>query len=98
VRVQFMHSGERRFDLVVGADGLHSGVRRLTGAQDKFERPRGYLVAACEVPGYHPRDEDIYIVYSAPRRMLGRVALHDDPTLCLRNPGTGKVRIRPEHR
>ena len=29
VEVQFKHAGERRFDLVIGADGLHSGVRRL---------------------------------------------------------------------
>jgi 2-polyprenyl-6-methoxyphenol hydroxylase-like FAD-dependent oxidoreductase len=29
VQVQFRHMGQRRFDLVVGADGLHSDVRRL---------------------------------------------------------------------
>ena len=29
VQVQFKHAGERRFDLVIGADGLHSNVRRL---------------------------------------------------------------------
>ncbi len=28
--VTFEHNEPRRFDLVVGADGLHSGVRRLT--------------------------------------------------------------------
>jgi 2-polyprenyl-6-methoxyphenol hydroxylase-like FAD-dependent oxidoreductase len=27
VQIQFKHSGERRFDLVIGADGLHSNVR-----------------------------------------------------------------------
>ena len=27
VQVQFKHAGERRFDLVIGADGLHSNVR-----------------------------------------------------------------------
>ena len=29
VGVQFKHAGERRFDLVIGADGLHSVVREL---------------------------------------------------------------------
>jgi len=28
-RVRLKHGGERQFDLVIGADGLHSGVRRL---------------------------------------------------------------------
>ena len=84
VQVQLKHSGVRRFDLVVGADGLHSDVRRLTfGPQDQFERPLGYLVAALEVAGYRPRDEDVYLMYGRPKRMLGRFALHDDRTLFL---------------
>ena len=29
VHVEFEHGGERRFDLVIGADGLHSRVREL---------------------------------------------------------------------
>ena len=29
MEVQFRQAGERRFDLVIGADGLHSNVRRL---------------------------------------------------------------------
>jgi 2-polyprenyl-6-methoxyphenol hydroxylase-like FAD-dependent oxidoreductase len=84
VQVQFKHAAECRFDLVIGADGLHSTVRRLTfGAQDRFERRLGYCVAAFEVRGYRPRDDNIYVMYGAPGRMLGRVALHDDRTLFL---------------
>ncbi len=84
VQVQFKHTGERRFDLVIGADGLHSTVRRLVfGPQDRFEKQPGYLVAAFEVRGYRPRDEDVYVIYNEPRRMLGRFALHDDRTLFL---------------
>src|SRR5581483_12032815 len=38
VRVALEHAGERRFDLVIGADGLHSSVRRLAfGPQSRFE-------------------------------------------------------------
>ena len=84
VQVQFKHGNERSFDLVIGADGLHSGVRRLAfGSQDRFEKQLGYMVAAFEVRGYRPRDEDVYVIHSEPGRMLGRFALHDDRTLFL---------------
>ena len=84
VRVQLKHARERLFDLVIGADGLHSSVRKLVfGSQDRFEKQLGYGVAAFEVRGYLPRDEDVYVMYSEPGRMLGRFALHDDRTLFL---------------
>lgn len=84
VVVQFKRSGERQFGLVIGADGLHSNVRRLAfGPQDKFEHDLGYRIAAFEARSYRPRDENVYVLYNAPGRMLGRVALHDDRTLFL---------------
>jgi 2-polyprenyl-6-methoxyphenol hydroxylase-like FAD-dependent oxidoreductase len=84
VQVQFRHAGQRRFDLVIGADGLHSGVRRLAfGPQQQFEKQLGYVVAAFEALGYRPRDEDIYVMYSRAGRMLGRFTLRDDRTLFL---------------
>jgi 2-polyprenyl-6-methoxyphenol hydroxylase-like FAD-dependent oxidoreductase len=84
VQLRFKHGGRRRFNLVIGADGLHSNVRRLAfGAQHRFERHLGYVVAAFEVRGYRPRDEDIYLMYGQPGRMLGRFTLHDDRTLFL---------------
>ena len=84
VQLRFKHGGRRQFNLVIGADGLHSNVRQLTfGAQHQFERHLGYVVAAFEVRGYRPRDEDIYLMYGQPGRMLGRFTLHDDRTLFL---------------
>lgn len=84
VRIQFKHASERRFDRVIGADGLHSSIRRLTfGPEDRFEKRLGYIVAVFEVRGYRPRDEDVYVIYSEPGQMLGRFALHDDRTLFL---------------
>ena len=72
------------FDLVIGADGLHSGVRKFTfGSQDRFEKQLGYAVAAFEVRGYRPRDDDVYVIYGEPGQLLGRFALHDDRTLFL---------------
>ena len=84
VAVQLESGGERRFDLVIGADGLHSAVRRLAfGPQDRFEKRLGYVVAAFEAHGYQPRTEDVYVTHSEPSRMVGRVSLRDDKTLVL---------------
>lgn len=84
VDVQLSDGTERRFDLVIGADGLHSGVRRLVfGPQERFEKQLGYVVAAFEAAAYRPRNEDVYLLYSQPGRMLGRVSLRDDRTLFL---------------
>jgi 2-polyprenyl-6-methoxyphenol hydroxylase-like FAD-dependent oxidoreductase len=84
VRVQLKHAGERQFDLVIGADGLHSVVRKLAfGPQQGFEKDLGYIVAAFEAGGYRPRDEDTYLMYGQPGRMVGRFTLRDDRTLFL---------------
>ncbi|MEH6951838.1 FAD-binding domain [Nitrobacter sp. NHB1] len=84
VGVQLKHSGERQFDLVIGADGLHSTVRKLAfGPMQQFEKDLGYIVAAFEVRSYRPRDEDVYLMYGQPGRMVGRFTLRDDCTLFL---------------
>jgi 2-polyprenyl-6-methoxyphenol hydroxylase-like FAD-dependent oxidoreductase len=84
VHVEFEHGGERRFDLVIGADGLHSRVRKLVfGPQDRYEKDLGYRVAAFETGGYRPRNELVYVVHSAPGRQVGSFSLHDDRTLFL---------------
>ena len=84
VRVRLADGRERWFDLVIGTDGLHSAVRGLAfGPQQEFEKHLGYVVAAFEVAGYRPRDEDVYLMYGQPGRMLGRFTLRDDKTLFL---------------
>ncbi|MFI5665004.1 FAD-dependent monooxygenase [Streptomyces sp. NPDC051684] len=50
-----------RFDLVVGADGMRSTVRRLAfGPDARFMRPLHHIIAATvikePVPGYRPQD------------------------------------------
>lgn len=84
VAVTLKHGGARRFDLVVGADGLHSGVRRLAfGRQSQYEKRLGYVVAAFDAENYPRRDDGIYVMYGEPGRMIGRVTLRDNKTLFL---------------
>ena len=84
VCVSLTQTKSRDFDLVIGADGLHSNVRRLTfGPQSDVEHYLGCLVAACVVEGYRPRDELAYVTYSQPGRSVGRFSLRGDRTLFL---------------
>jgi 2-polyprenyl-6-methoxyphenol hydroxylase-like FAD-dependent oxidoreductase len=51
VKVTFASGTVRRFDIVVGADGLHSGVRRLAfGPEHEFVRHLGGYMAYFTVP------------------------------------------------
>lgn len=56
VTVSFANARRRRFDLVIGADGLHSAVRKLAfGPDDRFVRPIGcytsWFTASAESTG-----------------------------------------------
>lgn len=82
VHVTFESGTRRDFDLVVGADGLHSRVRELTfGAQERFERYLGIVVAVFEVAGYRPRDELTAVMHADVGFQLLRVSLRDDVTM-----------------
>lgn len=84
MRVQFESGLERDFDLVIGADGLHSRVRELVfGPQKQFEKYLGYKVAVLEVKGYRPRDELVYVMYTEVGQQVGRFAMRDDRTMFL---------------
>ena len=53
VDVDFEHGASRRFDLVVGADGLHSTVRRLAfGPESDFVHHLGTYVAIFSVENF----------------------------------------------
>lgn len=98
VRVVFEREPEREFDLVIGADGLHSEVRKLVfGPQNQFEKYLGYKVAAFDVEGYGPRDELIYLVYTEVHQQVGRFTMRGNRTLFLftfadADPDTGDIR------
>jgi 2-polyprenyl-6-methoxyphenol hydroxylase-like FAD-dependent oxidoreductase len=51
--VTFEHAAPRTFDLVIGADGLHSRVRALVfGAEEQFVHDLGHGVAIYRVPNH----------------------------------------------
>jgi len=55
--VGFEHGARRRFDIIVGADGLHSNVRALTfGPESLFSTWIGAYLAVVSVPDYRGLD------------------------------------------
>lgn len=82
VQVVFENAAPRRFDLVVGADGLHSRVRDLAfGPRERFEYDLGIRAAAVELDGYRPRDVLAFVSHSVPGRQVSRFAKRDDKTM-----------------
>ncbi len=84
VRLEFERTPPREFDLLVGADGLHSNVRGLTfGPDARFEHYLGCVVAAFVVDGYRPRNELVYVMHNLPGRQISRFSLRGDRTMFL---------------
>ncbi|WP_433345055.1 FAD-dependent monooxygenase [Microtetraspora malaysiensis] len=70
VNVTFDRAEPRRFDLVIGADGLHSAVRRLAfGPEADFVHHMGIYVATLPIDGPVDNDREV-ILYNAPGRMV----------------------------
>jgi 2-polyprenyl-6-methoxyphenol hydroxylase-like FAD-dependent oxidoreductase len=84
VTVALSDGTRQRFDLVIGADGLHSQVRELAfGPEQQFLRPLGCHVAAFRLRGYRPREELTYVAHTVVGKQAARVSLRDDQTLVL---------------
>ncbi|WP_341944939.1 FAD-binding domain [Microbacterium sp. LWH11-1.2] len=82
VVVQFAISPARDFDLVIGADGLHSSVRRqVFGSESDFERYLGIMVAVFVLDGYEPRDELVGVTRTTVGRQVLRFAQRDGSTV-----------------
>lgn len=73
VRVGFRDSGPREFDLVVGADGLHSTTRGLAfGPEDAYGRYLGALISIGTVPNHLGLDREARL-YNAPGLAVGMI-------------------------
>jgi 2-polyprenyl-6-methoxyphenol hydroxylase-like FAD-dependent oxidoreductase len=84
IEVGFASRPARQFDLVIGCDGLHSGVRQLVfGDESRFEKYLGFKVAAFETQGYSPRDELVYVMHTTVGRQIARFTMRDDRTMFL---------------
>ncbi|WBP90894.1 FAD-dependent monooxygenase [Kitasatospora cathayae] len=79
VRVAFRRGAPREFDLVIGADGLHSTVRRLAfGPEQRFVRHLGYYAATWQLPN----DDGLPVGgvgLNVPGRLMSVGADHRDP-------------------
>src|SRR5215204_6399207 len=76
ITVTFEHAPADRFDLVIGADGLHSIVRRLVfGPEDQFRRFLGGYLAGAALPNYLGL-EGRMVVWNAPGRLAAIYPVH----------------------
>ncbi|GAA2342479.1 FAD-dependent monooxygenase [Saccharopolyspora halophila] len=84
VAVTFASGRETSYDVVIGADGAHSAVRRLVfGPEEEFSEPLGVYVAIADAPGQAmsggARESEIL---NLPGRMAG-VARYRDEALAI---------------
>jgi len=78
--VTFENAPADRFDLVIGADGLHSTVRRLAfGSEDRFRRFLGGYLAGAALPNELGL-EGRMLVWNAPGRLAAIYPVHGTTT------------------
>jgi 2-polyprenyl-6-methoxyphenol hydroxylase-like FAD-dependent oxidoreductase len=71
VHVTFERAAPRTFGLVIGADGVHSNIRRLAfGPEDRFARDLGLFVSIFTVPNVAGLDRS-GLLHSVPGRTAG---------------------------
>jgi len=77
VHVTFERAAPRAFGLVIGADGVHSNIRRLAfGPEHRFACDLGLFVSICTVPNFAGLDR-AGLLHSVPGRTAGLFALGD---------------------
>jgi 2-polyprenyl-6-methoxyphenol hydroxylase-like FAD-dependent oxidoreductase len=82
VNVRFKSGAQGRFDIVVGADGLHSNTTRalVFGPEAGFNRYLGFCFNLFSVPNELGLSHE-GVVYAEPGRMAGVYAVGDNDTL-----------------
>lgn len=78
VDVAFRGGGGRTFDVVVGADGMHSRTRELMfGPEERFRRYLGYCFAVFTMPNTFGLAHEI-MMWNTPGRAAALYAVADD--------------------
>lgn len=78
VDVTFARGAAARFDVVVGADGVHSTTRRMVfGPERDYLRPLGYYVAFGAMPGPGDPNSRENAFYNFPDHLIGFARYHD---------------------
>jgi 2-polyprenyl-6-methoxyphenol hydroxylase-like FAD-dependent oxidoreductase len=81
VDVRFESGIEETYDLVIGADGLHSIVRRLAfGPEKSYVRHLGYYIAGWDLPNTLGISGDA-LLYNVPGRLASVGADRRDPAM-----------------
>jgi 2-polyprenyl-6-methoxyphenol hydroxylase-like FAD-dependent oxidoreductase len=84
INAHLSNNTSMNFDLVIGADGLHSHTRTLAfGSQQQYEHSLGACVAAFTLTDYQPRNDLAVLNYRKPKRQVMRISLRDNKTLFL---------------
>jgi 2-polyprenyl-6-methoxyphenol hydroxylase-like FAD-dependent oxidoreductase len=76
--VSFEHGTPRKFDLIVGADGLHSGVRRIVFGDNVPERFLGSYLSVISVPKSFARQGEMNSFFEPDRVAMIYTAEHLD--------------------
>jgi 2-polyprenyl-6-methoxyphenol hydroxylase-like FAD-dependent oxidoreductase len=84
VDVTFERSAPRRFDLVIGADGLHSNVRRLVfGEERQYAKFIGAYLAVISLPNYLAMKDHMIAIGGVDRLVAYYSAQHMDDARAL---------------
>ncbi len=98
VDVTFRGGSRRTFDLVIGADGVHSAVRGLAfGPEERYVRHLGYRFTGFTAPNRHGYDSQA-VLRNLPGRMTAVYAVDDGPVVNVVMGFTGSLPTREDVR
>lgn len=82
VSITFQSGKTRSFDLVVGADGLHSNVRNMIfGDETQFEKYYGYYTASYTIP--NPKGDKEFSMYNVPSKQVALYPTNENTSAVL---------------
>ncbi len=78
LHISFKNDLQRKFDLLIGADGLHSNIRKLVfGREENFEKYLGYYTSSFTIENYLNK-RDTFYSYSVPDKQIGIYSISEN--------------------